>query len=174
VTVHFVVRENGPERLVISAEIHFHDFTNSEWQSEILGSSMKPVAPRSPAPTLGRLERRVLEHLWSAGEADVIETHAAVGARSGISANTVGSALERLHRKGLLSRRKVSHAYRYQPALTRDEFLARQVIAGAGGLGSLTRQGLLASFVDIVARTDREALREMERLIAEKRREKRR
>jgi predicted transcriptional regulator len=131
-----------------------------------------PGARHQPSPTLGRLERRVLEHLWRAGEADVIETHAAVGTRPGISVNTVGSTLERLHRKGLLSRRKVSHAYRYQAALTRDELLARQVIAGAGGLGALTRGGLLASFVDIVARTDREALDEMERLIAEKRREK--
>jgi predicted transcriptional regulator len=118
------------------------------------------------------LERRVLEHVWRVGEADVVETHAAVGTRAGISVNTVGSTLERLARKGMLSRRKVSHAYRYQAALTRDEFLARQVIAGAGGLGSLTRKGLLASFVDVVARTDREALDEMERLIAEKRREK--
>lgn len=132
-----------------------------------------PVARHPPAPTLGRLERRVLEYLWRAGETDVIETHGAVGARSGLSVNTVGSTLERLYRKGLLSRRKVSHAYRYQAALTRDEFLARQVVAGAGGLASLTRKGLLASFVDIVARTDREALDEMERLIAEKRREKR-
>ena len=67
-------------------------------------------------PPLGELEIVALEYLWRVGEADVLETHAAIGKRRGITPNTVGSALERLLKKRLVERRKVSHAYRYHPA----------------------------------------------------------
>ena len=63
-----------------------------------------PRRLREPLPPLGALEEAVLEHLWRAGEADVIQAHRAVGTPRGIGVNTVGSALERLHRKGLASR----------------------------------------------------------------------
>ncbi len=69
------------------------------------------LKPPSQLPRLGDLELEVIEHLWSTENADVLETRAAVGKKRGISPKTVGSALERLHRKGLLGREKVSHAY---------------------------------------------------------------
>jgi predicted transcriptional regulator len=124
-----------------------------------------------PLPELGKLERAVLEHLWRAGEADVVETHRAVGARRGITVNTVGSALERLHRKGLVTRWKISHAYRYQPTLDRENFVVRQMVDGAGGMRALAGRGLLASFLDLVAEADDAALDELEELIARKRKE---
>jgi predicted transcriptional regulator len=123
-------------------------------------------------PVLGPLEQAVLEHLWEADESDVVGAHGAVSSRSGVSVNTVGSALERLHRKGLARRHKVSHAYRYSAALTRDDFLARRLVDGAGGLRSLARSGLLASFLDLVTEADHKALDELEKLIAKKRQER--
>jgi predicted transcriptional regulator len=66
-----------------------------------------PSKKHKPLPELGKLERAVLEHLSRVGEAAVIETHQAVGARRGITINTVGSALERPRRKGLVTRWKV-------------------------------------------------------------------
>lgn len=116
----------------------------------------------------------VLEHLWSTGESDVAAAHAAVGARRGISLNTVGSSLERLHRKGLVERWKVSHAYRYRAVDDRDAFRARRVMDIAGGARQLARSGLLAAFVALVADADAAALDELEALIARKRREQRR
>jgi predicted transcriptional regulator len=91
-----------------------------------------PSKKHKPLPELGKLERAVLEHLWRAGEADVVETHRAVGARRGITVNTIGSALESLHRKGLVTRWKVSYAYRYQPTLDRESFVVRQMVDGVG------------------------------------------
>lgn len=123
----------------------------------------------SPLPRLGDLELAVLEHLWREPDADVQQTHAAVGKRRGISPNTVGSALERLFKKGLLNREKVSHAYRYQAALDRESFQARRVLEAAGGLRALGKSGLLAAFVDLVADSDEAALVELERLIRLKR-----
>lgn len=121
--------------------------------------------PPSQLPPLGELELAVIEHLWTQPEADVHETHAAVGKPRGISPNTVGSALERLYKKRLLSREKVSYAYRYRAAIDREEFRARKLIEAAGGLRALGRSGLLAAFVDLVADSDEAALLELERLI---------
>ena len=92
-------------------------------------------------------------------------------AQEGITANTVGSALERLYRKGLASRWKVSHAYRYKATLGPDAFRARRVIEAAGGIRNLANGGLLAAFVDLVANTDSVALDQLEQLILEKREE---
>ncbi|MEM9188252.1 MAG: BlaI/MecI/CopY family transcriptional regulator [Myxococcota bacterium] len=125
---------------------------------------------QSPLPKLGDLELATLEYLWHVGEADVTETHRAVGQKRGITANTVGSALERLFKKKLVRRRKVSHAFRYTAALAQDEFAARRVVEAAGGLRALSNSGLLAAFVDLVADVDDEALDQLEALIAEKRR----
>ncbi len=128
------------------------------------------MAPTPRAlPKLGKLEQAVLEHLWRAGESDVIEAHGAVGRRRGISVNTVGSALERLFKKRLASRLKVSHAYRYSAALDRDAFRARSLAEAVGGVRTLASEGLLAAFVDLVADTDSAALDRLEDLITEKR-----
>lgn len=133
---------------------------------------MSLAVAKTPAklPRLGDLELAVLDHLWHVDDADVQETHAAVGEARGITSNTVGSALERLHRKRLLARRKVSHAYRYRALIGREEFRARKVVEAAGGLQALGKRGLLAAFVDILAASDENALAELERLVRAKRR----
>jgi predicted transcriptional regulator len=127
------------------------------------------MAKRKRLPKIGDLEMAVLQHLWSIGEADVQQTHGAIGKSRGITPNTVGSALERLHRKHLVSREKQSHAYRYRPALTEEEFAARRIMDAAGGTQALAEAGLLAAFVDLVADEDEESLNQLEALIARKR-----
>lgn len=122
-------------------------------------------------PQLGDLERAVLELLWTRTDADVNEVHLALGVKRGISANTVGSALERLYRKGLATRTRASHAYRYAAAGTKAEFLGRQMAATLGNMRRLAGTGLIASFVDAVTEADRNSLAELEELIAKKRKE---
>ncbi|MEQ9499714.1 MAG: BlaI/MecI/CopY family transcriptional regulator [Deltaproteobacteria bacterium] len=126
---------------------------------------------RSRLPQLGELELAVLEHLWKVDEADVQETHRALGRRRGISVNTVGSALERLFKKTLVVREKVSHAYRYRAALTRETFKAQRMLDAAGGARVLREAGLLSAFVDLVAGEDSASLDRLEALIEKKRRE---
>lgn len=127
-------------------------------------------APR--VPRLGDLEQAVLEHLWTVSDADVNETHVALGKKRGIKPNTVGSALERLHRKGLVGREKVSHAYRYRAALTKDAFAARRMLEAAGNAKALTRTGLLSAFVDLIADVDEASLDRLEALIEHRRTER--
>ena len=129
---------------------------------------MPPAATQSLGP-LGDLEIAVLEYMWAAIESDVAAVHTAVGQPRGITLNTIGSTLERLHKKGLLFRHKVSHAFRYAPALSRDEFAARRVFEASKGLGSLARAGLLSAFVDLVAEVDHASLDRLANLIAAKR-----
>jgi predicted transcriptional regulator len=131
---------------------------------------MPPAASDSHLPAIGELELASLTELWRTGESDVSEVHQAVGKERGITSNTVGSALERLHRKGLVCRHKVSHAFRYRPAITADEFAARRVLEASGGSGALSRVGVLAAFVDLVADVDDGLLDRLEVLIAKKRR----
>lgn len=120
-------------------------------------------------PLLGQVEVAVLEYLWAHAEGSVSEVHAVVGRQRGITSNTVGSALERLFKKGLAQRDKVSHSYRYRPALDRESYRARCLVDAAGGLSSLRKGGLLAAFVDLVADSDSKALAELERLVRAKR-----
>lgn len=129
------------------------------------------ATPPATLPKLGDLELAALDCLWVVEEADVQQVHAMVGGPRGISVNTVGSALERLHKKGLLARTKVSHAYRYRPLLSREDYRARCLLEAAGGVEELAKRGTLAAFVDLVADSDDGALGELERLIRKKRRQ---
>lgn len=124
---------------------------------------------RERSPLLGALEHDVLEHLWSSGEAEVAAVHAAVGAPRSITLNTVGSALERLHRKGLAERWKAGHAYRYRAAVPREVFHARRMVDAAGGAAALADTRLLAAFVDAMATADASTLARLEGVLRERR-----
>lgn len=127
---------------------------------------MKPVPP---LPRLGDLETAVLEHLWTAGPSDVKAVHRSVGAPRRITLNTVQSAMERLFRKGLLAREKVSHAYVYSPRHSREELGARVVQDVVARLLRGEAAPVLAAFVDLAARTDEGNLDRLELLIAQRR-----
>jgi len=118
---------------------------------------------------LGELESAVLEHLWARGAEGVKGVHQAIGLRRGIKLNTVQSTMERLFRKGLLGRDKVSHAYVYRTEVSREQ-LSTQVIGEvmeqlSGGESSV----MLSAFVNLAEREGDEALAALEALIAQKR-----
>lgn len=126
-----------------------------------------------PLPRLGELETAVLEHVWTAGPCDVKAVHRALGEPRGITLNTVQSAMERLFRKGLLGRDKVSHAYVYSARHTREELGARVVEEVVGRLLQGEAVPVLEAFVDLAERTDAENLDRLERLIAARRKARR-
>jgi predicted transcriptional regulator len=127
------------------------------------------------AAPLGELERAVMEHVWSHGAVDVKDVHRAIGARRKITSNTVQSTLERLFRKGLLDREKVSHAYVYRAALTREAYGAVVVSNVVADVLGPNREAMLSAFVDVTARTGDDALARLEEMIAARRKaEKRR
>jgi len=116
-------------------------------------------------PVLGELETAVLEWLWEHGTAETRDIQRTLGEARGITLSTIQSTVERLHRKQLLMRERFGHAYRYAPALTRAEFRAKSIAGLAGDLEGADAAGVLAAFVDIVARTDRSKLDELASLV---------
>ena len=119
---------------------------------------------------LGDLETAVMEHVWKEGPSDVMVAHCAIGIRRRITHNTVQSTMERLFRKHLLAREKVSHAYVYRAALSRAEYgarLVRDVVSVVAG--SATPTTVLSAFVDLAERTGGDGLARLERLVAERR-----
>jgi predicted transcriptional regulator len=119
-------------------------------------------------PYLGDLELAVLDALWGQGGRDAKSLHADVGVRRGISLNTVQSTLERLFRKGLLRREKVSHAYVYTPALERRALMVRLIGDLVETLSDGRPEPMLGAFVDLAAQVDADNLARLERLLAER------
>jgi len=118
-------------------------------------------------PYLGELEMAVLEHLWSHGEFDAKGVYSALGKTRGISHNTIQSTLERLFKKKLLARNKISHSYVYLAIVGRDELMGRMINDVVNTISKNNSDGMLAAFVDIAARTDEAHLDRLEQLINE-------
>ncbi len=120
-------------------------------------------------PYLGELEIAVMESLWTFGAATAKAMHQQLGTSRNISANTVQSTMERLYKKGLLSREKVSHAYVYAPAVTRESLLAEMIDNVVGKLSGGCTEAMLSAFVDVAERADTHSLDFLERLIEKRR-----
>jgi predicted transcriptional regulator len=99
-----------------------------------------------PVDTLGPLEARVMDALWSAGTGTAREVCAALG--DGWAYTTIMTTLDRLYRKELLAREKEGLAWRYQPLLAREAFGRARVDALAARLLGERRDLGLAALVD--------------------------
>ncbi|MCP4676066.1 MAG: BlaI/MecI/CopY family transcriptional regulator [Deltaproteobacteria bacterium] len=120
---------------------------------------------------LGSLEEKVMSVLWRAGPLSVREMNKRLGEKK-LAYTTVMTTLDRLYKKGLLSRSKDGLAYVYRAELSRDEYqrrLARETVSGLMSKGA-DAVPVLAAFVDVAARLDGKNLAKLEALIAERRR----
>jgi len=127
-------------------------------------------------PELGPLEREVMEMVWgrqeNGGEASVREIYLAFNQR--LAYTTLMTTLDRLHKKGLLDRRKAGRAFRYSPRVSSLDFergIARDVIDILIEKSGRGAEPVLACIVDAVSERDRDLLDELDRLVKEKRRE---
>jgi len=66
------------------------------------------------------LELLCLQALWTAGEGNVNDVRRITAQTKPLAYTTVMTLLERLARKGMVSRRKSGRAYVYTPELSRD------------------------------------------------------
>ena len=120
---------------------------------------------------LGSLERDVLALVWERGDSSVRDVCARLEAT--VAYTTVMTTMDRLFKKGLLSRRKAGRAFVYRATATRNELdgaVAAELVQSL-----LQRDGneplpILSSLVDAVCDRDRALLDDLERLIREKRR----
>lgn len=67
------------------------------------------------------LEMACLNALWELGEGNVEEVRVCVSRSRPLAYTTVLTLLDRLSRRGAVSRRKEGRGFRYQPAIERDK-----------------------------------------------------
>ena len=128
----------------------------------------------SRRPALGPLEIRVLEQLWArAAPAAVRDLQAAFPQ---LAYTTLMTTLDRLHRKGLLTRQRSGRAFLYEPRLAREQFLGE--MASDSLVSLLPSDGssrpILSMFVEAVGRRDAAVLDELESLVRAARKRQRR
>lgn len=114
---------------------------------------------------LGELERQVLQYLWVSPDADVKQVHAALAPHRESSLNTVQSALERLFKKGLLSREKKGYAYLYRAKIDREHLIAKLIDSVTGDFIGQGENSLVAAFACVSNELDEAQLDQLEQLI---------
>jgi len=125
--------------------------------------------PSGLASHFGALELRVLDAVWRHGkEVSVRDIHPDF---PGSAYTTLMTTLDRLHRKGVLERRKVGRAFAYRAVSSRQELESGLVTKALQSvLKGASAQPILSFFVEEVSRQDDRLLDELERLVREKRR----
>jgi predicted transcriptional regulator len=123
---------------------------------------------------LGSLESELMERVWDRGAFSVRELHLEFADR--LAYTTVMTTLDRLYKKGLLTRRKVGKAFHYAAALTEKEYQERvtQHLFGMVLTDGADNSAVLSCFVDAVGETDRQMLDKLDHLVKAKRRALRR
>ena len=125
---------------------------------------------RGAGHVLGELESAVMETLWTTPQQTVIEVEERLRSKRDIAHTTVLTTLDRMHRKGYLTRDKQAKAFVYSPRYTRNEFermMAQEVL---GALMGHSAETTLSTFVDLIS-DDPGALDQLEAKIREKRRQ---
>lgn len=116
----------------------------------------------SSAPRLGDLERALMEQLWDSATqrpegATVREVLEALPAERGLAYTTVMTVLDRLSKKGLVTRERDGRAWRYTPAGTRESLTAETMRATLDDASD--RRATLLHFLDGATAEELEDLR---------------
>jgi BlaI family transcriptional regulator, penicillinase repressor len=126
---------------------------------------------RTSSRQIGPLEQRLLEALWTRGDATVREL--LEEGHGDLAYTTVMTTLDRLFKKNLLTREAEGRAFRYAPRLTREE-LHREVasetfrqLLDASPAASLP----LSYLVELLSERDEQLLEDLRQLVETKRRE---
>lgn len=134
------------------------------------GLTTKPADDTRLDEVLGPLEHRVLEALWRrSSSVNVRDLQSEFPATA---YTTLMTTLDRLYRKGVLSRAKDGRAFRYSPRYSPQGLLkevVRRTFERMLGRGRASMRPVLSTLVDAVTEQDSEALDELERLVRERR-----
>jgi predicted transcriptional regulator len=127
-------------------------------------------ASRQLEATFGPLEVRVLEALWERSTPSCVRD--VQPQFPGVAYTTLMTTLDRLFRKGILSREKAGRAFYYSPKLSQQQLLSQ--LAGStlatllpGDAASM--RPILSMFVETVSERDRGLLDELEQLVRARR-----
>lgn len=125
------------------------------------------------APQLGDLETAVMDIAWQHASVTAREVCDRMTGRRERAYTTVMTTLDRLHRKGLLRRRKDGPAWRYEASCTKPEYQRALADALAAKILSEHGDAALSAFVDAAEKVDRVLLEKLAKLIQARRKERR-
>ena len=129
---------------------------------------------QSPPPLPGgQLEYAVLAALWQLESASAREVHEIVGRPSDLAYTTTATVLDRLHRKGLVTREKIGRAFVYRSRQTRDTVERDRARTTLGQLLGQEPRPAIATLVDAVESIDPDLLDELARAVKTRRRKRR-
>lgn len=103
---------------------------------------------------LGDLERSIMDRLWALDTSDagaaltVREIHDSISEERDIAYTTVMTVLDRLAKKGLVTRERDGRAWRYQPVSTSEELTAHLLRDSLDHLESTDRRAAMMHFLD--------------------------
>lgn len=121
--------------------------------------------------SLGKLETELMERTWTHKEVTVRDLYNEMHQR--LAYTTLMTTLDRLHKKGLLRRRREGKAYFYSAALTEQQYresltehFFEMVLHD-----SQNSSAILSRFVEAVSETDAEMLEQLDEIVKAKRQE---
>lgn len=134
----------------------------------------KPIdynLPLNLSARLGPLEVQLLRWLWQQGSGTVREVLEAGDVEGAYT--TLMTTLDRLHKKGLLTREAEGRAFRYYPAQTENQFNGEIVRNAIRHMLDASESGMasLSFLVEAISEHDSNLLDQLEREIERKRRE---
>jgi BlaI family penicillinase repressor len=122
-------------------------------------------------PQLAPAELDVMKVLWSAGGLSGREVHERLAEQTGWAYSTTRTTIERMVKKGLVTRRTFHGLHVYEAAISRAQGMARLVHEFASRVLGLSHAPVAALFRDSEALTAAE-LAELRALLAPARRQK--
>jgi predicted transcriptional regulator len=130
------------------------------------GQSSKRSRVVAVPPPLHELESEVMEQLWRSGEASVRSVMDALnrGSSKERAYTTYMTILARLHKKGMLARRREGKTDFYAPVYGRDEYMGLRAQAGVEELVAQYGDVALSNFAQQMASLDPSRRRALQRL----------
>lgn len=106
---------------------------------------------------LGELERSIMDIIWAESSALTAREVGRLIADRDLAPTTVMTVLDRLTRKGFLQRTRDGRAWRYEPAASRDAYIAELMLEALDLTGD--RSAALTRFAQAVSGSEAEILR---------------
>ena len=131
-----------------------------------MATRSRKATAAAPPPRLHELESEVMEQLWAGGEASVRSVMEALNGHAGKQRayTTYMTIMARLHKKGLLTRRRDGKTDYYAPAYERDQYMTLRSKADVEGLVSEYGDVALGHFAQQMAKLDPARRRALQRL----------
>jgi predicted transcriptional regulator len=121
-------------------------------------------------PLTGDLQTQIMSTMWRLGSGTVEQVRTALPLRYRGTYNTIQTVLNRLAKRGLLSRHKIGAAFEYRPVYSEAEYVSRSISQTLAGASMDARQAALARLIGGLDKHELADLQQLANEMGEKRR----